>query len=341
MILLENEFNVLSHYTTNNTTHSDTETTQLLQQKGWLNTDNTLTEAGQTVLEPYKVKHAIIMAAGMSTRFAPLSYEYPKALVTVKGERMIERQIRQLQEAGIPQITIITGYLHEQLHYLQNKFNVQLIHNADYYRYNNTSSLMLVRHLLNNTYICSADNYFTENPFTPYVYRSYYAALYAEGPTNEYCLTFDQHDLITDVVIGGTDAWYMLGHVYVDHTFGQKFATILTDAFTTDEGKQALWEDVYIQHINELSLYIKKYDTTVIKEFDSLAELQQFDNAYLKDTQSKILTMIAQQLHCSQADIQQIIPIKTQTTTFQFEVAENIYSYQHPQGKLTLISTKD
>ena len=44
----------------------------------------------------YKVDNAIIMAAGTSSRFAPLSYEMPKALIEVKGEILIERQIRQL-----------------------------------------------------------------------------------------------------------------------------------------------------------------------------------------------------------------------------------------------------
>ena len=44
----------------------------------------------------YNVDNAIIMAAGVSSRFAPLSYEKPKALITVNGEVLIERQIRQL-----------------------------------------------------------------------------------------------------------------------------------------------------------------------------------------------------------------------------------------------------
>ena len=52
----------------------------------------------------YKVDNAVIMAAGMSTRLAPLSYETPKALLNVHGEVLIERQIRQLREAGIEEI---------------------------------------------------------------------------------------------------------------------------------------------------------------------------------------------------------------------------------------------
>ena len=39
-----------------------------------------------------KVDNAIIMAAGTSSRFAPLSFERPKALIEVRGEILIERQ---------------------------------------------------------------------------------------------------------------------------------------------------------------------------------------------------------------------------------------------------------
>ena len=45
----------------------------------------------------YRVENAVIMAAGLSSRFAPISYEKPKALICVRGEILIERQIRQLQ----------------------------------------------------------------------------------------------------------------------------------------------------------------------------------------------------------------------------------------------------
>ena len=77
----------------------------------------------------YKVDNAIIMAAGTSSRFAPLSYEMPKALIEVKGEILIERQIRQLQQAGIRQIIVVVGYKKEQFEYLNNKFGVVIVEN--------------------------------------------------------------------------------------------------------------------------------------------------------------------------------------------------------------------
>ena len=128
------------------------------------------------------------MAAGTSSRFAPLSYETHKSLLTVRGEVLIEREIRQLQAAGIDDITVVVGYMKEKLFYLEDRFHVKIVINEDYHRYNNPSTLMLVRDRLKNTFICSSDNYFEQNPFEPYVYQAYYASLYSAGKTDEYCM---------------------------------------------------------------------------------------------------------------------------------------------------------
>ena len=79
-----------------------------------------------------KVNNAIIMAAVTASRFAPLSFEKHKALIEVKGEILIERQIRQLQEAGIKEIIVVTGYMAEQFEYLKKKYGVVLVYNPDY-----------------------------------------------------------------------------------------------------------------------------------------------------------------------------------------------------------------
>ena len=70
-----------------------------------------LTGAGDDFLEQFKVDGALIIAAGFGSRFVPLTFETPKGLLEVFGERMIERQIRQLHEVGITDITIAVGYL--------------------------------------------------------------------------------------------------------------------------------------------------------------------------------------------------------------------------------------
>ena len=143
-----------------------------------------------------KVDNAIIMAAGVSSRFAPISYERPKALIKVKNEVLIERQIRQLKEAGVPQIIVVVGYKKEQFSYLQEQFGVVIVENPEYAVRNNNGSIYAVRKYLKNSYICSADNYFTNNPFEKEVSGSYYAAVYAAGATNEWCMEEDDNGLL-------------------------------------------------------------------------------------------------------------------------------------------------
>ena len=48
-----------------------------------------ISSKGMEALEPYKVKNAIILAAGFASRCAPLSYEKPKGLFKVRDEVLI------------------------------------------------------------------------------------------------------------------------------------------------------------------------------------------------------------------------------------------------------------
>lgn len=143
--------------------------------------DSLITSKGLEALKPYEVKNAIIMAAGLSSRFAPISYEKPKGVLKVRGEVLIERQIHQLLEAGITDITVVVGYKKEYFFYLEEKYGVKIVVNPDYATRNNNSTLWYVKDQLDNTYICSSDDYFTQNPFEHYVYEAYYSATYVAG----------------------------------------------------------------------------------------------------------------------------------------------------------------
>ena len=77
-----------------------------------------LLKGGVDLLRNYRMDSAVILAAGFGSRFVPLTFEMPKGLLEVYGERMIERQIKQLHEAGVTDITIVVGYLKEKFEYL-------------------------------------------------------------------------------------------------------------------------------------------------------------------------------------------------------------------------------
>lgn len=250
------------------------------------------------------------MAAGTSSRFVPLSVERPKGLLEVKGEILIERQIRQLQEAGVSDITIVTGYKAAMFDYLREKYGIDTVYNEDYNRYNNTSSIIRVIDRLSNTFICCSDHYFNENVFQDPANESYYAARYAEGPTGEYCLSTDEKDYITEVKVRGHDAWYMAGHVFFSQSFSHKFRDIMTREYASEKVRVGYWEDVYINHINELPMQIRRYSDEDIFEFDTLDELRTFDESYFSDTRSIILKAICKDLSCKESDLHSFQKIK-------------------------------
>ena len=204
------------------------------------------------------------MAAGLSSRFAPISYERPKGLLKVRGEVLIERQIRQLHEAGVENVVVVVGYMKEYFYYLEDKFDVKIVINRHFADRNNNESLWLVRELLGNTYICSSDDYFEENPFERHVWGAYYAAEWSEGPTEEWCLTTGAHNRIIGVTIGGKHAWYMIGHAYFDRAFSRRFAEILDEEHGRSDTADKLWEQLYVDHIGELSMQIRRYNPPTI-----------------------------------------------------------------------------
>jgi len=285
----------------------------------------------------YKVDNAIIMAAGMSSRFAPLSYEKPKALISVKGEVLIERQIRQLQEVGIKEIIIVVGYKKEQFRYLEEQYGVILIENPEFSVRNNNSSIYAARNYLKNSYICSADNYFAVNPFETEVGESYYAAVYADGKTEEWCMEYDDMGWITDVSIGGENKWYMLGHVFWSEGFSRRFRVLLENIYNEPDTADKFWENIYMEHIEEFPLKIRKYDSGVIYEFDSLDELRGFDNSYKVDTHSEIIKYCARELNSREEELIDFRPIKDtvgQVCGCFFVNKGILYSYDYKSAEL-------
>ena len=167
-----------------------------------------------------KADNAVMIAAGTSSSFAPLSYEHPKGLTRGRGEVPIGLKMATHRAAGIRHIYRVVGSMGDQFSYLQRKCGVHILENSQYAQRNNHGSIYAAREVLGNSYVCCGDNYFTVNPFEPEVEGSYYATVYAQGQTPEWCGYTAEEGFITRVEIGGKDAWYMLGHVFWDKGCG-------------------------------------------------------------------------------------------------------------------------
>lgn len=311
------------------------QTMNVFQENGWIGPAG-ITDAGMQELKPYEVESAVIMAAGMSSRFIPISLEKPKGLLTVKGEVLIERQIRQLKEAGIRKIVLVLGYKKEAFFYLEDKFeDIVIVVNPKYDTRNNTFTLYLAQQYIGNTYICSSDNYFTENPFEPYVYRSYYSAVEVDRKMNEWYMIPDSRMNISRIIRNHDSGYIMMGHVYWDRSFSSAMLEMINRDQTIGEYDTALWEQILADHLKKLPpMEIRVYPENVIHEFDSLDELREFDSQYVSRTNSRIMQNIIGILNCKEEEIRDFRIIKKglSNTSFCFEVGQKKYVFRYPEG---------
>ncbi|MDE7264534.1 MAG: phosphocholine cytidylyltransferase family protein [Anaeroplasmataceae bacterium] len=93
---------------------------------------------------------ALILAAGLGSRLAPITDHCPKSMVPVNGKPILFKQIENLHENGITDITIISGYKAEVLEEAvsSNFSGIQFIRSVDYANTNNMYSAYLAKDIL-------------------------------------------------------------------------------------------------------------------------------------------------------------------------------------------------
>ncbi len=287
-----------------------------------------ITESGLEFLKEFKVDCAVIAAAGFGSRFVPLTYDTPKGLLKVFGEPMIERQIKQLHEAGIYDITIVVGYLKEKFDYLQDKYNVKLLFNPEYTTKNTLATVWHARELFygKNTYLLASDNWLKENMYHAYEPGAWYACSYTDLETGEWCLGIDKKGYIEHVSIGGNSSYFMYGPAYLSREFSEVFIPELERYYKKAETNDFYWEQVVYDMINYPKAFSRRLPPFFANkqpdgqtyEFENLEELRHFDVSYRTNSDNKALSVISEVFNVSENNIKEIRCLKAGMTNNSF-----------------------
>ena len=241
-----------------------------------------ITAAGLNALEPYRVKRAVVFAAGFGSRLIPITLNTPKPLVRVKGKRIIDSLLDAIIAAGIEEIYVVRGYLSEQFDQLLYKYpNIKFIENPAYNEANNISSAMCARYLLQGSYLCEAD-LLLYNPaiITKYQYQSNYLGVPVEV-TDDWCFMC-KGDIITKLCIGGKNCYHMFGISYWDEKDGAKLAGHIEEVYNAPGGHERYWDQVALEYfIDEYSVAVRPCTFEDIVEIDTYRELKQIDETYM------------------------------------------------------------
>jgi L-glutamine-phosphate cytidylyltransferase len=110
-----------------------------------------------STLEYPHVRTALLLAAGLGSRLAPLTDAVPKCLVSMSGVPILERLVRSLDCHGFERLVIVTGYKAETIRdYLGESFGgiaIEYIVSPLFETTNNIYSLWLARHVIDEPFL--------------------------------------------------------------------------------------------------------------------------------------------------------------------------------------------
>ena len=253
---------------------------KIFRERGFLRGDS-LTADGLKILEPYRVRRAIFIVAGMGERLLPITLNTPKPLVKVHGVRIIDRLIDACLAAEIEEIYVVRGYLGEQFDLLLKKYPMlKFIDNPIFNESNNISSAKLAAHLMSRAYVLEGDLLL----YNPALIRKYEFAPNFLGiqmaRSDDWC--FDVRDgIIVKQKIGGLNCWQEVGISFWDENSAANLAVDIPTAFELPGGRELYWDEV------PLKIFAENYRVEVrpctkddIVEIDTFGELKAIDKAY-------------------------------------------------------------
>lgn len=233
----------------------------------------------------YKVKRAIIMAAGIGERLQPVTLTTPKPLIKVNGVRMIDTIIDGLYSNGINEIHVVIGYLKDKFLELKEKYpNIDFIYNPYYNTCNNISSLYVARQYINDVIILDGDQIIYNNSIlSPDFERSGYNSVYIEEPTKEWLQTVEDGIVISCSRTGGKIGWQLYSISRWTKEDGLKLQNHLKKEFEENKNYKIYWDDVAMFcYPNDYKLGIVPMNKVDLVEIDSLDELIEVDKSYKK-----------------------------------------------------------
>lgn len=223
---------------------------------------------------------AILLAAGMGTRLRPLTLETPKPLIKINGETIIERQIKALNEIGIEDIIIVTGYLNEKFRFLKEKYGVRIIYNDKYDKYNNIYTMYLVRDYLKNSYVIEGDIYLNKNFLKKDLKQSSYFSARKYGYNNEWILRVNDDNKVVKIETGSEDGKYIMCGVSYWSEKDANFIIEKLEKYISDNSFDDLfWDDIIKENISSMDINLEKIDSDDVYEIDSLEDLKKLEKS--------------------------------------------------------------
>lgn len=284
-----------------------------LISEGYLDEEIRPTEKALREAKEKAPKNAIILAAGFGMRMVPINTETPKGLLEIKGERLIERTIRQLHEVGITEIYVIVGFMKEQYEYLIDEYGVDLIVALDYAAKNNLHSLKTATDHLSNSYIIPCDIWCEKNPYSRNELYSWYMVSDLVDDDSTVRVNRKQELVVQKEQAGGNA---MIGICYLLEAEAETVRERLEELGRDSRYDGAFWEETLYQKDRMIvtARVVHAADAVEINTYEQLREIDS-DSSQL---QTDAIQVICEALGAQQDEVTNITVLKKGMTNRSF-----------------------
>lgn len=284
-----------------------------LTGQGYLAEDFSLTKQALQLIQGSRTKRAVILAAGPGMRMIPIHMQMTKGMLEILGERLIERLINQLQQAGIYKICIVVGFMKEQYEYLIDKYQVKLVVNQRYFEKNNLYSLALARDWLDHAYIVPCDLWCRENPFRKHELYSWYMVSEKKSFKSNVRINRKQ-ELVrcTDLQMGNQ----MIGIAYLQGEEAEYLRQEISERTAQERHENDFWEEALWKG-ERFVISARCVPVDMVYEINTYEQLRELD-AGSKSLDSEVIRTVAEILNISCDEVREIKALKKGMTNRSF-----------------------
>ena len=312
---------------------------QSLKDSGLITSDYQLTKNAFSLINRSHPKNAVILAAGYGLRMVPINMDCPKGLLTVDGEHLIDRLIKQLKEKGINDITVVVGFMKEKYEYLIDTFGVNLVYNKDYASKNNLHSLNCVVNQISNTYIIPCDIWCVKNPFSDTEFYSWYMLNELIDSNSTVRVTRNQS---IENIKKDQSGNKMIGISYISENDSKQLKDNIKKLCKDIANDNVFWEKALFD-MGNIEVNANIMLSSEVTEINSYEQLRELDCSS-KELENESLEVISKTLNCKNEDIKNIKTLKKGMTnrSFIFTVDSKKYIMRIPgEGTDKLINRKE
>lgn len=227
--------------------------------------------------------NAIILAAGLGSRFKDITKKTHKALLPIENIPNIERTIKFLKEANIDDIYIVTGHLSEQFQYLEEKYQCKLVHNPKYSEYNNIYSFYLVNDVFGDSYMIDSDVVLFDNIFdNDKLEDSHYFTIPRPKSENKEWIPIVGNDgKVVEMEISNREDYSLLGISFWKQSDAEIIKQKMKSEFLAGEkleNPKLYWDDIPISLLSQLNIEVIKKSLSEAYEIDNIDDYNFINN---------------------------------------------------------------